>query len=481
MIISVFISLGCFIGVIILIITGKLNRAIASLAGAVIVYFVLIYLENKDFKIILDLLFGSESEGFVNLHSLILIIGMMFIVEISKEAGLFQFIALNLIKLSKGKPLYLMSIFCIITIFISAILNNILTVIILIPLTITVSRILNVNPSPYILTQAILVNIGGTFFTISSIPNILISTYAEIPFLAFFLNVGVLSLIIFVFTLVFFIFIFKKALQVPQEGIDILMEFNVWNFVPDKKLLFKSLTVLITLFVLFIIIPTSLVSTDIIALLMAVILIIISRLDPKQIISKIDFELIFYLLGIFVIAGALDVLGVVQILGTSMASISGGSVFFQVLIILWFSAFLSSAIDNIPITKVLIPVIGTISGNFPANVGQQFYYSLAIGANWGDNLTPMGDNILVVQISENNKRPISFRQFFKIGFFTTIYQLILVSIYYTLIFNFSMGIIIVLFILVCLIIIYLLNNIGPKPLRDRIGKTINRVRKYFTE
>ena len=402
-------------------------------------------------------------------------------VEISKEAGLFQFIALNLIKLSKGKPLYLMSIFCIITIFISAILNNILTVIILIPLTITVSRILNVNPSPYILTQAILVNIGGTFFTISSIPNILISTYAEIPFLAFFLNVGVLSLIIFVFTLVFFIFIFKKALQVPQEGIDILMEFNVWNFVPDKKLLFKSLTVLITLFVLFIIIPTSLVSTDIIALLMAVILIIISRLDPKQIISKIDFELIFYLLGIFVIAGALDVLGVVQILGTSMASISGGSVFFQVLIILWFSAFLSSAIDNIPITKVLIPVIGTISGNFPANVGQQFYYSLAIGANWGDNLTPMGDNILVVQISENNKRPISFRQFFKIGFFTTIYQLILVSIYYTLIFNFSMGIIIVLFILVCLIIIYLLNNIGPKPLRDRIGKTINRVRKYFTE
>ena len=481
MIISVFISLGCFIGVIILIITGKLNRAIASLAGAVIVYFVLIYLENKDFKIILDLLFGSESEGFVNLHSLILIIGMMFIVEISKEAGLFQFIALNLIKLSKGKPLYLMSIFCIITIFISAILNNILTVIILIPLTITVSRILNVNPSPYILTQAILVNIGGTFFTISSIPNILISTYAEIPFLAFFLNVGVLSLIIFVFTLVFFIFIFKKALQVPQEGIDILMEFNVWNFVPDKKLLFKSLTVLITLFVLFIIIPTSLVSTDIIALLMAVILIIISRLDPKQIISKIDFELIFYLLGIFVIAGALDVLGVVQILGTSMASISGGSVFFQVLIILWFSAFLSSAIDNIPITKVLIPVIGTISGNFPANVGQQFYYSLAIGANWGDNLTPMGDNILVVQISENNKRPISFRQFFKIGFFTTIYQLILVSIYYTLIFNFSMGIIIVLFILICLIIIYLLNNIGPKPLRDRIGKTINRVRKYFIE
>lgn len=481
MIISIFIVLGCFIGVVILIITEKLNRAIASLSGAVIVYFALIYLEGNDFKVILDLLFGSESEGFVNLHSLILIIGMMFIVEISKEAGLFQFIALNLIKLSKGKPVYLMSIFCLITILISAILNNILTVIILIPLTITVSRILNVNPTPYILTQAILVNIGGTFFTISSIPNILISTYANISFVDFFLNVGTISLIIFVFTLVFFIFIFKKALQVPQEGINVLLEFNVWNFVPNKVLLFKSMITLISLFIFFIIIPTSIISTDILALLMAVILIIISRLDPKQIISKIDFELIFYLLGIFIIAGALEVLGVVQLLGESMANISGGNVFFQLLIILWFSSFLSSAIDNIPITKVLVPVIGTIAGNpaFPTNLRDQFYYSLAIGANWGDNLTPLGDNVLVVQLADANKRPISFKLFFKIGFMTTLYQIILVTIYYTLIFDTITGIIVVVIILFSLLIIYLLNKLGPKNVRNGIGKGIDRFRKIF--
>ena len=262
------------------------------------------------------------------------------------------------------------------------------------------------------------------------------------------------------------------------------MEFNVWNFVPNKKLLAKSLLVLITLFVLFIIIPTSLISTDIIALLMAVILIIISRLDPKQIISKIDLELIFYLLGIFIIAGALDILGVVQILGESMALISGGSVFFQILIILWFSAFLSSTIDNIPITKVLIPVIGTITDKFsifPASVREQFYYSLVIGANWGDNLTPMGDNILVVQLAETNKRPISFRQFFKIGFITTLYQIILVSIYYTLIFELPSGILIVLTILFSLILIYLLNKLGPKKVRNGIGKVINRFRRIFNE
>lgn len=441
----------------------------------------MIYIEGLDFKIIIDLLFGSEAEGFVNLHSLIIIIGMMLIVEISKEAGLFQFFALNLIKLSKGKPLNLLAIFCVITVIISAILNNILTVIILIPLTITVSRILNINPTPYILTQAILVNIGGTFFTISSIPNILISTYAEISFIEFFLNVGIISLVLFAFTLIFFIFLFKPSLQVPQAGTDTLKEFNVWNFVPDKKLLLKSLFILIILFILFVIIPSSLISTDIIVLVMAVILIIISRIDPKQIISKINLELIFYLLGIFVIAGALEVLGVVQLLGELMSNFSGGDFFFQIIIILWFSSILSSTIDNIPITKVLIPVISTISNNFPSSIGNQFYYSLAIGANWGDNLTPLGDNVLVVQLSEQNKRPISFKQFFKLGFLTTIYQLIIVSIYYTLVFRFSTGIIIVIVIIISIIMIYVLHRFGSKKLRSKINKILNGFRNIFTE
>ena len=180
MLISIIIILTCFIGVVFFIVTEKMNRAIVSLLGAIITYFVLIFIERLDFSIIVELLFGSPGlepgEGYVNLHSLILIIGMMMIVQISHEVGTFQFIAGKLIKLSKGKPIRLMIIFCCVTVLISALLNNILTVIIIIPLTITVSRILNINPSPYILTQAVLVNIGGTIFSISSIPNILITT-----------------------------------------------------------------------------------------------------------------------------------------------------------------------------------------------------------------------------------------------------------------------------------------------------------------
>ena len=117
--ISAIIIIGCFFGVVILILAEKMNRTIAALSGALITYFALIFIEGEGFSTIIDLLFGSEEEGFVNLHSLILIIGMMFIVQISDEAGLFQFLAVIAIKLSKGKPLQLMTIFCIVSILFS--------------------------------------------------------------------------------------------------------------------------------------------------------------------------------------------------------------------------------------------------------------------------------------------------------------------------------------------------------------------------
>lgn len=478
--ISIIIILSCFIGVIILIILEKMNRAIAALLGAIITYFVLIFLERFDFSIIVSLLFGTPEDGYVNLHSLILIIAMMIIVLISHEAGLFQYFAIKLIKLSGAKPVRLMIIICFITFIISAVLNNILTVIILIPLTITISRMLNTNPTPYILTQAILVNIGGTFFSISSIPNILITTYAKVSFLEFFLHVGLISIIIFFFTLIFFLSLYKGELYIPEEGSKVLKEFNVWNVVQNKKLLYKSMISLFILITLLIIVPSSFIPSSIIALSMAILLIIISGLEPKELISKIDFELIFYLLGIFIIAGAIEITGITKLLGKTLTNLGGDSLLFQLIIILWISAFLSSTIDNIPITKVLIPVVGSMSSNETLENKNLMFYSLAIGANWGDNLTPLGDNILVLNIAEQNKRPISFRQFFKLGFITTIFQLSIITVIFILIFQFFIGIVICLIISLIIIFIYLTQKFGPRPLRLKINKFINKIRYKIT-
>jgi len=440
---------------------------------------VLVFIENQDFSIIVDLLFGTPSDGFVNLHSIILIIAMMMIVQIAHEAGTFQFIAGKLIKFSRGKPILLLVIFCTVTVFISAILNNILTVIIIIPLTITVSRILNINPSPYILTQAVLVNIGGTIFSISSIPNILISTFANIEFFEFFLNIGTLSLIVFLLTLLFFILIYKSELKVPTGGAKVLEEFNIWNVVQSKRLLYQSLISFVILMVLLILIPSSIISPDMIALSIALILVVLTRLNPKDIISKIDLELIFYLLGIFIIAGGLELTGVTDAIGIALLNIGGVNLYFQLLIILWFSAYLSSCIDNIPITKVLIPVADAMAGSVSLINRNKIFYSLAFGANWGDNLTPLGDNILVVNIAEQNKRPISFKSFFKLGFVTTNYQLVLISLYYTLIFNSLIGLLILGTVIFIVTFVFILYKIGPNKIKSQIIKSTTKIRNII--
>ncbi len=354
-----------------------------------------------------------------------------------------------------------------------------MTVIILIPLTITVSRILNIDPTPYILTQAVLVNIGGTVFSISSIPNILITTYAHISFIEFFLNVGLISLVIFGFTLVFFIFLYKKELVIPKGGAEILKEFNVWNFVPNKLLLIQSMLAFIILLSLLVIVPSSYISPDIIAMTIAIILLISSRLEPKEIIAKIDFELILYLLGIFVITGALEITGVTNMMGLYLFNLGGGDILTQSLLILWISAFLSSSIDNIPITKVLIPVISSMPKESSSANKNLSYYSLAIGANWGDNLTPLGDNILVVNIAEKNKRPLSYKSFFKLGFITTIYQLTIVSIIFILMFEFLIGILIITIIFFVICFLYIFYKFSPRILRDKFESLINRLRKVI--
>jgi Na+/H+ antiporter NhaD/arsenite permease-like protein len=249
----------------------------------------------------------------------------------------------------------------------------------------------------------------------------------------------------------------------------------VQNLIQNKRLLIESSISIVMLMVCFILIPSQYLSPDMIALTIALILIIISKLKPKEIISKIDLELILYLIGIFVIAGALQNTGMLNSLGNLISGIGGG-IYVQLILVLWISAFLSSSIDNIPVTQVLLPVISTMTLGLPMISKNQLYYGLAIGANWGDNLTPLGDNILVIQIAEKNKRPISFKQFFKLGFFTTLYQLGLVTLYYTLIFYVIQGLIAIFIICTALLLMYILLKSGPKKASTRFQTLISSIR-----
>ncbi|MHA1331361.1 MAG: SLC13 family permease [Candidatus Hodarchaeales archaeon] len=445
------------------------------MSGALVTYAVLVYIEGFDFSIIVELLVGSNSDGFVNLRSILLILGMMFIVNTSDEIGTFQFLAVIAIKLSKGRPIPLMIILAFLSLIFSAILNNILTVMILIPLTITISRVLNVSPTPYIIIQAIMVNIGGTIFSISSIPNILITTTANISFNDYFLNNGLLSIVSFVFSCLFFIFLYRKDLTIPMDmAIQTLLEdFDIWNVVQSRRLLYSSLGSLILLMAMFVIIPSSIISPDFIALSIAMLLTILSGLDSKKIIERLDFELVMYLFGIFVIAGGLEKMKVLDTLSGFLNIFKDNSLL-QLILILWLGAIASSMIDNVPITKVLIPVVSNISQG-----SSIYYYSLSIGANWGDNLTPLGDNILVLSIAEDNNRPISPKTFFKLGFTLTIYQLLIATLYFILLLEFFLGLLIVMFCLSIFLLLTILSKKGPYKIQNRLKSYTKRFRKLI--
>ena len=474
-----------FIAVVVLIITDKVNRAILAITGAIITYFVLIFIQGFNYGDIISLIVGTERDGYVNFHSLTLIVGMMFIVQISSEAGLFQFLGIVAVKVSKGKPTALMAIFCFLSVFFSAIVNNILTVMILIPLTITVSRILNLDPTPYIITEAITVNLGGTLFSISSIPNILIVTYASeyINFRSFFVNVGLFSLVTAGLTIGFFILLYKPSLIKPErELVNTLQDFNVWNVVQNRRLLYVSMSSLVVLMIAFLAIPPDIIPPDIIALSIAMFLTLFSSfngLNPKEIMKEFDYELLFYLMGIFVIAGGLEASGLVGGIGNILQKLGAANPFFQVILILFVSAILSSLIDNIPITKVLIPIIGIMADAAPIS-NDKYFYSLAIGANWGDNLTPMGDNILVLNISAQQKRPINIKQFWKLGFTATTFQLILASIYFTIILKPLAGVIILGALIILVGIVFIFSKYGTTKIRTILNKTLNNFRNKVT-
>ncbi|MHA1378261.1 MAG: SLC13 family permease [Candidatus Helarchaeota archaeon] len=455
-----------------MIVTEKMNRAVASITGAIIAFiFLLLFpfdplnsitsvgfsdlfeIENlivlslqlppdqhiflflyehkflSPFSVskVLGFMFGTIDDNFSNFHSLILIFGIMIQVTISQDAGVFQFLALKLIKGAKGDPKMLLFYCCILAVSISAILSNILAIIILIPLTIMICRMLNINPIPYILSEAILVNVGGMMFLISSVPNILISQAAGLNFLDYLFNLAWFAIILLTVSYFVFRMYFKNRLKMPETRlIRVIEDFNPWNFVPNKQLFYKSIACLISTFVLIVAIPNY---PDTVAIFISFILIIISNLDFKKIVSQIDFELMLYLIGIFILTGCLEYVGVMSSIGFALKDITGGNPFITVQIILWLSSFLSSGVDNIPITTALLPTMPILTLGFNTTETQMSYFALGLGCNLGESLAPIGGNLLVINIAEQNDTQIKFKEFLKIGLISALIQISLVSLY----------------------------------------------------
>ncbi len=464
-----------FVAVIILMILD-VDRTIVCLCGAIITVIALM-IDLVPFETIMSFLVGTTATEFNNFHIIVLIMGIMIITDICSESGVFSFIALKIIQNTRGY-IFLLFILCLLAFTFSILLNNILSMLILIPLTITVCKILNINPIPYIISQIIIANVGCLVFLISSFSNILVSSEVAWSFIDFFVNVGLYSLVLFAITSFFLLSIYKKKLEPPKEHLmKILKEYNAWMFVRNKKIFYQSVIILMITLVLFIILPILIpIKLDLIALPAGIILLILARKNIEYTLRKLDFQIIIYLLSIFIIADALRYVGLLGYISEGLYAITVGNPLATSLVILWLTAGLSSGIDNIPLAKILIPISQDLTVGFTTYDTNMVFRSMIYGIHLGDNFI-LGDNVVIsIQIAKNYDKQITIKDFFKIGSICTLIQLSAVSIYIVILANahfFTLGFFLIIGIFVLISVTFHRHEIPKLFSKESLNSPIN--------
>ena len=414
--------LSIFVITYLIIISEKLHRTTIAFVGAVL----LILLKVIDF---------AEAVSFVDFHTIGLLIGMMIIVNIMKNTGVFQFIAIKSAKKTKGKPLQLLIILSIVTAVCSALLDNVTTVLLVVPVTIVITETLDINPIPFLISQILASNIGGASTLIGDPPNIMIGSKTHLGFMDFVINLMPVTIIIMIVTLFIIQIIYKKQLIVDENNIKKIMNMDENLAISDKKLLIKSLLVITLTLLGFVFHQFIGVESAVIALTGASILLLISKADPEYIFKKIEWPTIFFFVFLFILVGGLEHTGILDTLANQIVHITNGDLLLTALFILWVSAILSAFLDNIPFVATMIPLIQSIGMQSAFNT-EPLWWALALGACLGGNGTLIGAsaNVVVAGILEKHNYKLSFGQYFKIAFPLMIVSIIISTIYLYLIY-----------------------------------------------
>ena len=371
----------------------------------------------------------------IDFNTIGLLLGMMIIVAILGETGVFYWFGIKANNLSKGNLWKLMLLLCTFTAIASMFIDNVTTILLMIPVTISVFRTFKISPIPFIIAQALASNIGGTATLIGDPPNILIGSAANIDFNTFLINMGPTVAIVFVASLLLFRFFFKKDLyaQKPQQttiknnDTNIVREQiqgNETSLIKDKNLLKKSLIVLVGVIVLFSLQNLHHIDVSVIALGGAAVLLVISRAHFEKIIHEVDWSTLIFFTGLFIIVGIAQHVGLINILSSAAINLTGGDFWNTYIMIIWLSGIASAFVDNIPFTATMIPLVETINAdpNIALTVREfqvsPLWWALALGADFGGNGTLIGSSAGVVAagLSEKFGYRISFIRWFKTGF-----------------------------------------------------------------
>jgi Na+/H+ antiporter NhaD/arsenite permease-like protein len=370
----------------------------------------------------------QDALGFVDFRLLGLLIGTMIVVEVAKRGGVFNVFALYAIKVSGGHPGRLFIAICVVAALVSMFLSDPTAMLLVAAATVTITKLLNYNPTPYFLSAAIMINLGGTSTLIGSVSNMIIGIQAGLTFMDFLIFLGVCEVILWALTITALYFVFRSKLGEKKE----LPEYNPREGIKDKKIFYRSIFVLILLIILFLTLDTIGVGPEAVALGCGILALLISGVDPTEIFREIDWETVFFIAGFMFIIGGLGSTQFLSDVSMQLFQFASGNSLVATQMTLWFSGLASVFVSNIAVALTFTPIIGAqaLSGlNLNA-----VWSGLILGTNLGGATTPFSGAVMMMAIGtlKREKIAVKFGEFAKIGIITSLIQLGFSSIYLVL-------------------------------------------------
>jgi Na+/H+ antiporter NhaD/arsenite permease-like protein len=388
--------------------TEKLNRVAVVSAGAAAM--ILLGATGADEA------FYSHATG-IDWNVIFLLLGMMIIVGVIHKTGLFEFLAVKAIQLAKGNPRSAFVYILLLVAFASALLDNVTTILLAVPMTFLVAKYLKVNPVPFILGEVFISNIGGAATLIGDPPNIIIASKANLDFNAFLIHMTPIALIVLAVIIPLLVLMFKKALVNSPEDRKSVMSLDAASYISDKGLLVKSLLVLTTVIIAFVLHSVLHLEPSIVAMMGAGLLVLISKLKPEQFAKDVEWGTLVFFAGLFIMVGALVNVGALKIVADYIGEAVGGNAPLAAGVVVVVSAVVSGIVDNIPYVASMTPVISQLNEQITSINNDGLWWALALGADFGGNMTIVGAsaNVVAIGLAHAAGYKISFWQFAKYG------------------------------------------------------------------
>ncbi len=410
------------------IMTEKVNRAIVALLGATLL-------------ILLGIMSQEAAVRGIDFNTIGLLVGMMVIVAITKRCGVFQFLAIWAARRARANPAGIMFMLQIITAVVSALLDNVTTVLLVVPVTMVIAEELGVSPYPFLVSQVFASNIGGTATLIGDPPNILIGSLVGLTFNQFIFNLAPIIVVIQAMACLVFHLLWGRRLHATRRARARIMRFDAGAAISDRRLLVQSLSVIAVVIAGFVFAHSFGIQPATTALFGAALLMLLYCFGQpaevqservQSIFNEVEWITIFFFVGLFIVVGGVEQTGLLKLAAEKLVAATGGDLTTTTIAILWSSAILSAVIDNIPFVATMIPLIHNMAPSFGGPEGlMPLWWALSLGACLGGNGTLVGAsaNLTVAGLAERAGQPIRFVPYMKVAFPIMLVTIAIANVY----------------------------------------------------